>query len=83
VQPYKKISDSDNEKAHFDREAEKIIRFVTADPEHQFIVDKTLRQDEGLTCDVFKDPEPSEKQEEAPELDEEGNPIEKVVIEVE
>jgi len=40
-------------------------------------VDKILRKDQGLTFDVFNDPEPSTKEEGAaePELDEEGNPI--------
>jgi hypothetical protein len=79
VTPTKPIKESDNDKAHIDREAEKIIRFCNADSEHQYIVDKTLSADKGLTFDVFKDPEPSEAKEAVePELDDEGNPILKV-----
>lgn len=38
-------------------DADKVIRFCNADEEHQFIVDKTLSNDQGLTFDVFKDAE--------------------------
>jgi len=76
VTPIKPIKEGDNDKAHIDRDAEKIIRFCNADKDHQYIVDKTLSADKGLTFDAFKDPEPSEAKEPVePELDEEGNPI--------
>jgi hypothetical protein len=79
VTPHKSIKENDNDKAHIDRDAEKIIRFCNSDSEHQYIVDMTLTPNEGLTFDVFKDAEPSEAKEAVePELDEEGNPIVKV-----
>ena len=58
---------------------------MNSNKEHQFMVDKILRNGQGLTFDVFVDPEPSVKDENLaePELDEEGNPIvkERVVAE--
>lgn len=82
--PHKKISDSDDDKAHLNADADKVIRFCNADDMHKYIVDKTLSNDQGLTFDVFKDPE--EVADEAPaeeQLDDEGNPIvvEKKVVE--
>jgi len=38
-------------------------------------VDKFLKKDQGLTFDVFNDPEIKEEAVAEPELDEEGNPI--------
>jgi hypothetical protein len=61
-----------------------VIRFCNADDMHKYIVDKTLSNDQGLTFDVFKDPEEVADAEPAePELDENGNPIvvEKKVVE--
>ena len=57
VQPNKPITDSDNDKAHIDKEAEKVIHFMHSTKEHQFMIDKILRKDQGLTFDVFNEPE--------------------------
>jgi len=85
ITPNKPITDSDDDKAHLNPDAEKVIRFCNADEKHQYIVDKQLSADQGLTFDVFKDPEEAVAEEEnlEPELDEEGNPIvkEKKVVE--
>jgi len=65
-------------------DADKVIRFCNADDAHKYIVDKTLSADQGLTFDVFKDPEAVEEEAAAePEMDENGEPIivEKKVVE--
>lgn len=51
--------------AHIDDASEKIIHFSHADAEHNFLVDKVLHKESGLTFDVFKD-----------KVDDEGNPVE-------
>lgn len=77
VQPKKAIQENDNDRAHIDRDADHVITYLSANQEHSFLIDKSLRKDQGVTFDVFNDPEPSVKEEAAaePELDEEGNPI--------
>lgn len=75
IAPHKKIEDDSDDKAHLNPDADKVIRFCNADEDHKFIVDRTLSNDQGLTFDVFKDPEEPEATPEEPELDEEGNPI--------
>lgn len=83
--PHKKIEEGDDDRAHLNPDADKVIRFCNADSDHQYIVDKTLSKDQGLTFDVFNEAEeaPAEEVVEEPELDEEGNPIvkEKAAVE--
>lgn len=73
VVPKKKIEEGDNDTAHEDPEAQKVIHFLNASDGHEFMVDKILTQEQGLTFDVFKeDEEPAEEpaQEEAEEGEE-------------
>ncbi len=64
VYPKLKISDEDDEGAHIDNEAQQIIHFLHATQNHEFLVDKTLKPEQGLTFDVFKEDEPAEEEEE-------------------
>ena len=83
VRPKKPIKDSDNDTAHIDLDAEHVVHYYHADEAHKYIVDSHLKKEQGLTFDVFNDPEPSAKEEAEPEVDEDGNPIvkEKPVVE--
>lgn len=74
IQPTKPIKEDSDDTAHFDFDAEKIIRFNFANKEHQFLIDKTLSKDQGLTFDVFKNIEEL-KTDEPVEEDENGEPI--------
>ena len=74
VQPKKAIKDDDDDRAHIDGDAQEIIHFVKATEGHEFLVDKRLRSDQGLTFDVFKDEEaPAKTDEDA----EDGAPVAK------
>ena len=57
VTPKKPIGEADDDEAHVDNEAEKVLLFQNSDKDHRFMVDETLSKDQGLTFDVFKDPE--------------------------
>lgn len=57
VTPKKSIGEADDDEAHVDNEAEKVLLFQNSDKDHRFMVDETLSKDQGLTFDVFKDPE--------------------------
>lgn len=56
--PKKKIEEGDNDTAHEDPEAAKVIHFLNASDGHEFMVDQILTQEQGLTFDVFKEDEP-------------------------
>jgi len=60
VAPKKSIKEDDDDRAHIDADAAKIIHFTNATDGHQYLVDKILRQEQGLTFDVFKDEEKKE-----------------------
>jgi hypothetical protein len=77
VQPYKPITERDDDKAHIDSSAIPNIHFCFANPEHKFIVDKVLQPGSGVTYDLFTEiaPEDAEVAAVEPEVDEEGNPI--------
>jgi hypothetical protein len=76
VQPKKKIKDNDNDKAHIIKDAPKHIHFIHANPEHGFIIDKTLMPGSGLTFDVLED-KPIAKVEEEGEEGAEAKPVQK------
>lgn len=69
VAPKKPIKEDDDERAHIDPDAANVIQFINASEGHDYLVDKVLKQDQGLTFDVFKDPEaaPVEEGEKAEE----------------
>lgn len=75
IQPNKSIKDDSVDTSHIDADAEKVVRFGFANKEHAFLVKQTLRSDQGLTFDVFRDVEeiPVEAEEGGePEEGEEG-----------
>lgn len=77
VLPKKKIQDNDDDRAHIDEEASKIIHFMNATKGHEYLVDAILKQEQGLTFDVFKEDEPTPEEEQPPpEEQEEGAPVE-------
>ena len=52
------IEDGDNDKAHVDRDAAKVIRYIHAFPDtHKYIIDKTLKPGVGISHDVFNAPD--------------------------
>ena len=55
VFPIKPIDDDAAENDHLDEEAPKVIRYLYATPDHKFLIDRTLKPDEGITHDVFKE----------------------------
>ena len=63
VSPKKPIQEADDDEAHLDNESEKCLLFQKSDKDHRFIVDSILEKSQGLTFDVFKDPEPDENAE--------------------
>jgi len=63
VAPKKPIKEDDDERAHIDPEAANIIQFLNASEGHEYMVDKVLKQEQGLTFDVFKDPEVAQAEE--------------------
>jgi len=65
IKPNKKITDDDDDKAHEDEEATEIIQYIHATPDHDFLIEKTLSPDQGLTHEVFKPEEPKEEDNEA------------------
>ena len=65
VAPKKPIQEGDDDEAHIDNDSPQILNFCNATKEHQFLVDKILNKDEGLTFDVFKDVEVADGEEEA------------------
>ena len=42
--------------AHIDPDAANVIQFIKASEGHEYLVDKVLKQEQGLTFDVFRDP---------------------------
>lgn len=72
--PTKKIKEDDDDRAHIDADAQNIIHFLNASKGHEYLVDAVLKPDQGLTFDVFKDPEGAPA-EEAPAEGEEGKPV--------
>ena len=67
VYPSKDIDDDADGDAHLDKEAPKVIKYLTASEGHEFMVDVVLTPEEGITHDVFKDQEDDEKNEDEEE----------------
>ena len=49
----KKIEENDDDMAHIDPSGEEIIRCISADEDHNFMIDKVLKMNEGITPGVF------------------------------
>lgn len=54
--PKKSVTDNDDDHAHLNEDAEKEIKFLNATEGHDYLVDKTMTRDQGLTFDVFNGP---------------------------
>lgn len=54
IRPNKPIKEEDNEKAHENPEAPEIIKYIHATADHDFMVNRTLTQEQGLTHDIYK-----------------------------
>jgi hypothetical protein len=63
IRPNKPITDDDDENAHDDPEATEIIKYIHATSDHDFLIEKTLTPEQGLTHEVFKAPEQKEGEE--------------------
>lgn len=59
VQPKRPITDDDDDQAHEDPSRNPIIHFMHSTHGHEYLIDKTLEQEQGLTFDVFRDEEPA------------------------
>ena len=52
------IEDKDNDRAHIDREAPKVVKYIHASPEgHQYMIGKILKPGQGLSHNAFQAPE--------------------------
>jgi hypothetical protein len=70
VAPTHPIEDDADDHAHIDEEAPKVLQYIHATKDHQFMIDRVLAPDSGITHDVFKEPSQAE---EPVEEDESGN----------
>lgn len=53
--PKKAIEEDDDDKAHLDEEAPKIIQFLYTSKGQEFMHEKILKSDQGISHDVFKE----------------------------
>ena len=51
----RQIEEDAGENDHLDEEAPKVIRYLYANKGHQFVIDRCLAPDQGITHDVFKE----------------------------
>jgi hypothetical protein len=63
VSPKRPIKEDDDDRAHKDDDAPKIIHYMNATDGHEYLIDSILKQDQGLTFDVFRDDEPVPEEE--------------------
>lgn len=54
VQPKKPIGPEDDERAHIDEDAKSMIQYLNATEGHDYMVGQTLKEEQGLTFDVFR-----------------------------
>ena len=81
ITPINPIKDGDDDTAHIKADAVPEIQFMYTTEDADFMIDKILKQDQGITYSLFTTPDGEEaKEEEAPvedEVDENGNKIER------
>lgn len=53
VCPRKPIEDKSDDKAHLDEEAPKVLQYIRATKDHQFMIDRVLVPDLGRTHEIF------------------------------
>lgn len=75
-QTKKEISEGDNDMAHIDESGQRIIKYLSATEDHQFMIDKTLSMNEGVTPDVFNPPEPAPPKAEEQEENKQASQLE-------
>lgn len=73
IKPNKPIKDDDDDKAHEDSNATEIIQYIHASPDHEFLIEKTLTPQQGLTHEVFKPDEPKEEEDKEENKEGEGD----------
>jgi len=78
--PINPIKDGDDDTAHIKADAVPEIQFMYSTENADFMVDKVLKQDQGITYSLFTTPEGEENKDEAEaaaeeEVDEDGNKI--------
>ena len=66
VNPIKEITEADDDKAHVDANAVPQIQFSHSDDTHNFMVDKILKQNEGITYSLFTEEAPADDEGETP-----------------
>ena len=84
VHPSKEIDEEADDKAHLDDEAPKVVKFMHASKDHEFMVDVVLSQEDApITHKVFKEGEDDGEAEPGSdaEADEEGKESSKDIIE--
>ena len=72
--PIKEIKDEDDDTAHIDPNAVAQIQFVNSDDSHNFMVDKILKQDQGVTYSLFLEEPPTEEEVKEEEQEDEIDP---------
>lgn len=77
VLPFKPITEKDNDQAHIDKEAVPHLQYAFASAEHKFLIDKILEPGKGVTYDIFNETPVEAVEDVPPELDEDGNEIQK------
>lgn len=70
VCPLKPIEDGSDDKAHLDEEAPKVLQYIRATKDHQFMINRVLGPELGRTHEIFTPPVVVE--EKLPEEEEEG-----------
>eukprot|EP00829_Urostomides_striatus_P011848 TRINITY_DN2997_c0_g1_i1.p1 TRINITY_DN2997_c0_g1~~TRINITY_DN2997_c0_g1_i1.p1 ORF type:complete len:331 (-),score=136.51 TRINITY_DN2997_c0_g1_i1:11-1003(-) len=75
--PKKEIKEGDNETAHIDEAAPLVIRYIKATPDHQYLVDQSLKMTEGVTPEVFNVPEAAQAQSNEPVVDDANKEVKK------
>lgn len=80
--PRLQIEDKDNDKAHIDREAPKVIKYIHASPaDHSYMIGKVLKPGQGISHGAFIAPEEKPVAEGEPAQEGEGGEEgEKVVV---
>ena len=72
--PIKEIKDEDDDTAHIDPNAVAQIQFCNSDDSHNFMVDKILKQDQGVTYSLFLEEPPTEEEVKEEEQEDEIDP---------
>ena len=77
VAPEKPIADCAEDHEHIDEEAPKVIKYLYASEGHDFMINKVLDPEQGITHDVFKEKEPVAVEDDIPDDEQEQKPPKK------